>query len=260
MTNATLPRAGAGAVSAPAARIVIIGAIIGLWQLAPAIGIADPRLLPPPSEVLVALYHLIGEAEFRDHLWLTLAQTGVSFLVAVPLGFLFAVLIGESAFASAMLKPLVFFVFSIPKSIFLPLFIFAFGISFQQKVAFGVFSTIFIVMIIGFAAIESVRRDHLLVARSYGATRVQTILRVHLPSMTPVLLDCVRVAMIFNFTGILLAEMYASRIGLGNVIEAWGQAFQLDRLMAGIVLVAILSIVFNETVRKLEARCEHWRA
>jgi ABC-type nitrate/sulfonate/bicarbonate transport system permease component len=260
MTDATLPRPGAGGISAPVARILVIGAIIGLWQMAPMVGLADARLLPPPTDVLAALHGLLGEAEFRGHVWQTLAETGVAFLIAVPLGFLFAVLIGESAFASAMLKPLVFFVFSIPKSIFLPLFIFAFGITFQQKVAFGVFSTIFIVMIIGFAAIESVRRDHLLVARSYGASRAQTIVRVYLPSMTPVLLDCVRVAMIFNFTGILLAEMYASRVGLGNVIEAWGQAFQLDRLMAGIVLVAFLAIVFNETIRKLEGRCEHWRA
>jgi NitT/TauT family transport system permease protein len=66
--------------------------------------------------------------------------------------------------------------------------------------------------------------------------------------------------MIFNFTGILLAEMYASRAGLGNIIEAWGQAFQLDRLMAAIVLVAILAVVFNEAIRKLEGRFEHWRA
>lgn len=257
----TAPRiAGAGGISAPVIRVLVIGAIIGLWQVAPMIGLVDARLLPPPSDVLTALFRLLGEAQFRGHVWLTLAETAVAFLIAVPVGFVLSVLIGENAFASAMLKPLVFFVFSVPKSIFLPLLIFAFGISFQQKVAFGVFSTIFIVMIIGFASIESVRRDHLLVARSYGATRLQTILRVYLPGMTPVLLECLRVAMVFNFTGILLAEMYASRAGLGNVISAWGQAFQLDRLMAGIVLVAFLSIVFNEVMRKLEGRCEHWRA
>ena len=65
--------------------------------------------------------------------------------------------------------------------------------------------------------------------------------------------------MIFNFTGILLAEMYASREGLGNVIEQWGQGFQLDRLMATIVLVSVISIVFNEAIRALEVKCEHWR-
>lgn len=259
MTAATAPGKWAGSVPAPIIRLVLVGAVLGLWQAAPAIGLVDPRLLPPPSDVVAMLAQLLGEREFLGHLATTLSETAVAFLIAVPAGFVLAVLIGENAYVSAVFKPLVFFIFSIPKSIFLPLFIFAFGITFQQKVAFGVFSTIFIVMMTSFAAIESVSRDHILVARACGATRRQMVTRVYLPGMTPVLLETIRVAMIFNFTGVLLAEMYASRGGLGNVIEQWGQGFQLDRLMATIVLVAAIAILFNETIRTLEARSEHWR-
>jgi NitT/TauT family transport system permease protein len=259
MTAGSARGKGAGAVSAPIARLAIVAAIVALWQVAPAIGLIDPRLLPPPSDVMAMLVRLLGEADFRVHIATTLSETAVAFLVAVPAGFVLAVLIGESPYLSAVFKPLVFFIFSIPKSIFLPLFIFAFGITFQQKVAFGVFSTIFIVMMISFAALESVRSDLIRVARSYGATRMQMIVRVYLPCMTPVLLEAIRVAMIFNFTGVLLAEMYASRRGLGNVIEQWGQGFQLDRLLACIVLVAVVAILFNEAIRALESRSEHWR-
>ncbi len=259
MTTATFRGTGAREIPAPVARAALVAALIAVWQVAPMVGLVDPRLLPPPSVVGPMIVQLFGEEGFRGHLATTLLETVVAFLVSVPVGFVLAILIGESKYASAVFKPLVFFVFSIPKSIFLPLFIFAFGISFQQKVAFGVFSTLFIVMMLSFAAIESVRRDHLVVARSYGATQMQTVLRVYLPAMTPVLLEAIRVSMIFNFTGILLAEMYASREGLGNVIEQWGQGFQLDRLMATIVVIAAIAIVFNETIRALESRCEHWR-
>lgn len=259
MTAPTAVGKGAGVLPAPIVRLAIVAAIIALWQAAPTFGWIDPRLLPTPSEVLKMLVQLLGEHGFRVHVVTTLSETAVAFLVAVPAGFVLAILIGESAYLSAVFKPLVFFIFSIPKSIFLPLFIFAFGITFQQKVAFGVFSTIFIVMMMSFAALESVKSDHIRVARSYGATRMQMVSRVYLPAMTPVLLEAIRVSMIFNFTGVLLAEMYASRRGLGNVIEQWGQGFQLDRLMATIVLVAAIAIVFNEVIRALEARSEHWR-
>lgn len=258
MTTASAGGGGAG-VSAPLARLVIVVAIVGLWQVAPTVGLIDPRLLPPPSDVVAMLWQLLQEADFRVHIATTLSETAVAFLIAVPAGFFLSVLIGENAYLSAVFKPLVFFIFSIPKSIFLPLFIFAFGITFQQKVAFGIFSTIFIVMMISFAALESVRSDLIRVARSYGATRGQMIFRVYLPCMTPVLLEAIRVSMIFNFTGVLLAEMYASRRGLGNVIEQWGQGFQLDRLLATIVLVAVIAIAFNEVIRALESRSEHWR-
>ena len=240
-------------------RLAIVLALFAGWELAPAVGLVDVRLLPPVSDVLTTLVGLLGTGRLLPHLSITLAETIVAFLIAVPLGAVLGILISESRFASDVFKPLVFFVFSIPKSIFLPVFILIFGITFWQKVAFGVFSTVFIVMMTAFAAVESVREDHLRVARSYGASKWQTVVRVYLPSMTPVLLEAVRLAMIFNFTGILLAEMYASREGLGNVIGTWGQAFQLEELLAAILLVAGLAIVFNEVVRSIEAQCEHWR-
>lgn len=237
----------------------IVAIVVGAWELAPRAGLVDPRLLPVASDVLGALVTLMQSPEFYAHLATTLSQTAVAFLIAVPAGAILGIVIGESRFASEVFQPLVFFVFSIPKSIFLPMFILAFGIGFWEKVAFGVFSTIFIVMMTAFAAIASVKGEHLRIARSYGARLWQIVWRVYLPSMTPVLLEAVRLAMIFNFTGILLAEMYASRMGLGNLIGTWGQSFQLKQLMAAIMLVAGLSIVFNETIRLLEHRCEHWR-
>jgi ABC-type nitrate/sulfonate/bicarbonate transport system permease component len=97
------------------------------------------------------------------------------------------------------------------------------------------------------------------VARSYGATRGQTVLHVFVPSMLPMMLEALRIAMIFNVTGVILAEMYASRAGFGHLIATWGENFQMRQLLAGIVLIAIVSIVFNEAVRVVETRCSHWR-
>jgi NitT/TauT family transport system permease protein len=242
------------------ARLGIVLALFGAWELAPRIDLVDIRLLPPLSEVLATLVQLLSTAKFWSHLGVTLSETLVAFMIAVPLGAALGILIAESRFASELFKPLVFFIFSIPKSIFLPIFILMFGITFTQKVSFGVFSTIFIVMMTAFAAIDSVREDHLRVARSYGATMFQTVMRVYLPSMTPVLLEAIRLAMIFNFTGILLAEMYASREGLGNLIGAWGQGYQLKELLAAILLVSAMSILFNELIRYYETKCEHWRS
>lgn len=240
-------------------RWAIVVAALGAWELAPRAGLIDPRLLPTATDVFAALATLLQSADFYGHLGTTLSETAVAFLIAVPAGAILGILIAENKFASEVFQPLVFFVFSIPKSIFLPMFILAFGIGFWEKVAFGVFSTIFIVMMTAFAAIASVKPEYLRVARSYGARLWQVVWRVYLPSMVPVFLEAVRLAMIFNFTGILLAEMYASRLGIGNLIGTWGQSFQLEQLMAAIVLVAGLSIIFNETIRYLELRCEHWR-
>lgn len=240
-------------------RTGFIAILFLVWEIATRFGIVDVRLLPPASKVFSTAADLLGNASFLVHLSTTLTQTLVAFLIAVPAGAILGLLIAERPYAGEVFKPLIFFIFSIPKSIFLPMFILAFGIGVGQKVAFGVFSAIFIMMMTAFAAVESVKREHLMVAKAMGATFNQTLWRVYAPSMAPVLLEAVRLAMIFNFTGILLAEMYASRTGIGNQIGLWGQNFMIDRLLAGILIVSVLAIAFNEAIRMVETRLEHWR-
>jgi NitT/TauT family transport system permease protein len=109
------------------------------------------------------------------------------------------------------------------------------------------------------AAVESVKPENLLVARSYGATPAQTIWRVYVPSMLPVLLETLRISMIFNLTGVMLAEMYASREGIGHLIANWGENFMMRQLLAGVLMVAVIAMTFNELVRLVETRCSHWR-
>jgi NitT/TauT family transport system permease protein len=177
----------------------------------------------------------------------------------VPIGAGVGVLVAESEYFGQIFRPMLFYVFSIPKSIFLPMFILVFGIGFEQKVAYAAFSTVFIVIMSAAAAVESVKADHVLVARSYGATRTQVLTRVYVPSMLPFLLEALRISMIFNFTGVMIAEMYASRSGIGQLIASWGENFQMPQLFAGVVLLAAAAIGFNEAVRWLEARCSAWR-
>lgn len=233
--------------------------LAAVWQGSLALGLLPPELLPPIGEVLATAADLALSPSFLRHAGVTMAEVGLAFVIAVPAGIALGFAIAESRYWGAVLKPIVFLVFSIPKTVFLPMFILAFGITFAQKIAFGVFSTVFIVLISSFAALEAVRSDQVLTARAYGATRLQIATRVYLPAMAPILLEAVRIAMIFNLTGVLLAEMYASRAGLGQLIANWGENFMLKELLAGILLISAVAILFNEAVRWFEARCEHWR-
>jgi len=240
-------------------RIAIVVAIFAVWEILARTGLVNPRLLPPASETLAVLADLLQRASVRNDLLVTATEVVVAFAIAVPLGCLVGYLIAEYRYFADVVKPLLFFAFSIPKSIFLPMFILVFGVGFAEKVGFGFFSTIFIVIMSTTTAVESVRVEYLTVARSYGATSAQTVFRVYLPSMLPVLLEALRISMIFNLTGVILAEMYASRDGIGHQIATWGENFQMKQLLAGVVMIAVIAIAFNELVRSVETRCSHWR-
>ena len=227
--------------------------------MVPRAGLVDPRMLPPFGDVLRMLVDLLGRPNVQAAIAVSGAEFVVAFLVAIPAGAALGILIAESEYVGEIFKPMLFYAFSVPKSIFLPMFILVFGIGFQQKVAYAAFSTVFVVIMCATAAVESVRQDHLLVARSCGATRAQIIRRVYVPSMLPVLLEALRLSMIFNFTGVLIAEMYASRTGIGLLMANWGENFQLRQLFAGVVFIATVAILLNESIRWLEGRCSVWR-
>lgn len=240
-------------------RLALLAAIVAAWQLLPSSGIVDARLLPPLGDVLSMLSQLLGRPQVHEAIVVTASEVVLAFVIAVPLGAAIGVLAAENEYFGQIFKPMLFYVFSVPKSIFLPMFILIFGIGFQQKVAYAAFSTVFIVIMSATAAVESVKADHVLVARSCGATRAQILLRIYVPSMMPVLLETLRISMIFNFTGVMIAEMYASRTGIGHLIANWGENFQMPQLFAGVILLAAVAILFNEMVRHLEVRFSTWR-
>jgi len=248
-----------GTLGIKAARVAMAVAIFAVWEMLSRTGIVNPRLLPSASDTIVTLTDLLGRSSVRSDILVTGAEVLTAFVIAVPIGALIGVLIAENRYFAEVAKPLLFFAFSIPKSIFLPMFILVFGVGFSQKVGFGFFSTIFIVIMSTTAAVESVKPENLLVARSYGATPAQTIWRVYVPSMLPVLLETLRISMIFNLTGVMLAEMYASREGIGHLIANWGENFMMRQLLAGVLMVAVIAMTFNELVRWVETKCSHWR-
>jgi NitT/TauT family transport system permease protein len=240
-------------------RLLIVLSAALAWELLARFHVVSPRFLPSLSVVLSTLWGILQRPDTLSHIGITLSEVAAGFTIAVLIGTALGACIAESRYLANTIKPLLFFLLSIPKAIFLPLFILAIGIGMPAKIAFGAFSGVFVVVMNTSAAVESVRQDHITAARAWGASRGQIFRYIYLPSMLPVMLETLRLTMIFNFTGVVLAEMYASRAGLGFLIESWGENFQMRQLLAGVLLVGTMAILINESIRWIEARCSHWR-
>ena len=243
-------------------RLIVAAVVLGLlalWEALVRLGRIDPDLAPAPTTVADALVRLAGRPEVRASLGVTGWEVLAAFVIALPTGLLLGFLLAELPLLGALFRPLVNFLFGVPKSIFLPVFILVFGVSIAQKVAFGVFTTVFVLIVGGIAAVQSVPRELITVSRVYGATRVQIIREIYLPAMAPILLESARLAMVFNITAVLLCEIYGARDGIGYRIAAWGENLQMPQLYAALVLVAVAAVAVNEALRAVEARLGAWR-
>src|SRR5260370_10046258 len=166
-------------------RLIVAAAARGLfalWETLVRAGGLAASLAPAPSTVVESLIRLAGRPEVLASLWVTVWEVLAAFVVALPIGLLLGFVLAEVPVLGALFRPLVNFLFGVPKSIFLPVFILVFGVSIPQKIAFGVFTTVFVLIMGGIAAVPSLPRELLTVSRVFRPTPARIIPRLSLPS------------------------------------------------------------------------------
>ena len=108
-------------------------------------------------------------------------------------------------------------------------------------------------------AVREVPLGQVVAARSFGASRFRIYRSIYLPAMAPQVVTGLRLGVIFDIIGILLAEMYASKSGLGVLLLRWGESYAVDKLMAATVLISVATILINELMRIWETHIGRWR-
>jgi NitT/TauT family transport system permease protein len=166
---------------------------------------------------------------------------------------------GENISIGRSLSPIFNVVLAVPQSIFLPVFVLVFGLGFTEKLIFGITHVVFVVAVNAMAAVREVPHGQVVLARSFGASKFRIYRSIYLPAMAPQVVTGLRLGVIFAIIGILLAEMYASRTGLGVLLLRWGESYDVNKLMAATVLISAATILINEIMRIWESRIGRWR-
>lgn len=232
---------------------------LALWEFIPRTGVVSSSTLPPFSDVIAAAMRILGDPESYEHISTTLAEVLIAFVIVVPLAVVSGYLIGLNSYVRSILEPIVSFFVGVPKSIFLPLLILALGLGITQKVAFGVLQAVFIVTVTMIAGMREIPDGLQEYTRTQRASRWQDFWHLYRPAVTPVVVEGVRLGMIYTMTGVLLAEMYASRRGLGQLIAAYGTRFDIESLLAVVLIVAVISIIINVALAAYGRRVGRWR-
>src|SRR5215467_13597416 len=149
--------------------IVAAGVLVLLasWEALVRLGRIDASLLPAPSAIAGALIALAARPEVRASLAVTAWEVLAAFAIAVPTGLAAGFALAEVPLLGALFRPLVNFLF---------------GVSIPQKIAFGVFTTMFVLIVGGIASVQSVPRELITVSRVYGASRWQIVREIYVPA------------------------------------------------------------------------------
>ncbi|MGJ3261929.1 MAG: ABC transporter permease [Salinarimonas sp.] len=233
-----LPRLGASRTLALALALPLAAALG--WEAAVAAGLAQGRLLPPPSRVIATFADLQARGELVLHVAATLWRVLVGFGLGAGAGLVLGALCGASRFARETLDPTLQALRAIPSIAWVPLFILWLGIFEASKVALIAVGVFFPVYLGVCDAIRSIDRKLLEVSRVFRLSRVETARRILVPAVLPETITALRSGLGLGFMFVVAAEFMGASEGLGYLLVDGQQMGKPDQILAAIVAFALL--------------------
>jgi len=211
-----------------------------LWELLVAGGIANGRLMPPPSVVGRTLWELAASGELLTHAGATLWRVGAGFGLGALAGTLVGAVTGALPFARSLLDPTLQALRAIPSIAWVPLFILWLGIFEASKVALIAVGVFFPVYLGVAAAIQGIDRKIVEVGRVFRLSRLAMARRVLLPAILPSWITSLRAGLGLGFMFVVAAEIMGASEGLGYLLVDGQQLGRPDTIIAAIISFAVL--------------------
>jgi NitT/TauT family transport system permease protein len=201
----------------------------------------------------------VGEADIYRHLAVTLIETLLAFGIGSVMGLAAGLWLALHPMASALLEPYIKALNSMPRIILAPIFAVWFGLGIASKVALGVTLVFFIVFFNVYQGVKEVSPVVLANARMLGASRRQLLRHVYLPSATSWVFSSLHTSVGLAFVGAVVGEYLGSSQGVGYLILQAEGSFDINTVMAGIVVLTLFALALDAAVGRIEKRLMKWQ-
>lgn len=222
-----------------------------LWEMAAARYWVNPMLTSRPTQVWTTLLRLWGTGTIVKHVGVTMTETLVGFVVGMTIGLLVAVALWWWQPLAEIIDPYLVALNALPKIALGPiLYVWLGEVNSVYGMAIAISVVVTIVMIdVGFREVDPMKVK---LMQTFGATRLQTLMKVIIPGSMPSLMATLKVTIGLTLVGVIIGEFIASKAGLGYLIVYGGQVFQMELVMASIVLLLMISLLLYLAVGWLE--------
>lgn len=234
-------------------QVATVLALLAYWQANAS------SLVSSPQDVGSVLGEWSTDQEMWHHLWVTLQEAVLGYLLGCALGVVSALLLFSSSRALSFVSPFIAALNAVPKIALAPVFIFLFGLGMSSKVYFVVSTTFFLSfwsLVAGLRSIDPIYRNN---ARVLGADRRWLLLDVYLPAAFGWLMTSLRISLSWALIAAVVGEYLGAVEGIGTVVSQAQFALRQDRVIAGLLVVAIVGFVLDRGLARVERRFARWK-
>ena len=251
----------------------------GQWGLLVAVFVfwwlmTKPGLVPPfffendsqaafffgePDQIFLRIWEWFAGGEIYRHLFVTLYETLMAFVIGTVSGLFVGLWLARAPTAAAVLDPFIKGLNSMPRVILAPIFAVWFGLGPASKIALGVTLVFFIVFFNVYQGVREVNPTVLASARMLGATNRQLMRTVYIPSAMSWVFSSLHTSVGMAFVAAVIGEYLGSAEGVGYLILQAETTFDMNTVMAGILVLTAFALVIDRAVTELEQRFMRWQ-
>ena len=251
-------------------QVSVLIAVFGLWHLLTKPGLVPPFLFSDDTqaafffgEPLKIASRIVNwffiNRDIYGHLAITLLETVLAFGLGTALGLGFGLWLALSPVAAAILDPYIKALNSMPRVILAPIFAVWFGLGVASKVALGITLVFFIVFFNVYQGVREVSPVILANARMLGADGRALLRHVYLPSATSWVFSSLHTSVGLAFVGAVVGEYLGSSRGVGYLILQAEGAFDINTVMAGILVLTVFALALDAAVGRIERHLMKWQ-
>jgi NitT/TauT family transport system permease protein len=246
-------------ITSATVRYLPIVILLALWQAASDFGWVSTAVLPPLTAVFEAGWRLLDSDDFWENAGASLYRGGMGLLIAIVVGGALGISMAWWRPARAVLSPIVEIFYPLPKSALIPVTALWLGFGDASKILLIFLGCMLPVTIGAFNGARGSEQTLIWSARSLGASRLQTLRDVVIPSAMPELLNGIRTALALSWVLLVASELIVARRGLGYLIGFLGDGGNYDGMFAVVLFVALLGFIADRAYQVAMQRALRWR-
>jgi NitT/TauT family transport system permease protein len=246
-------------VSIAASQISMLVLFFALWEIAAYFKWIDPFIMSQPSRVFKTVMNLTADGSLFTHTGITVFETVVGFLSGTILGTIIAIILWWSDFVAKVLDPYLVVLNALPKTALGPIILVWIGGTTSSIIVMALLVSIVVTILNVYLAFESCDEDKVKLLWTLGATKLQILSKVVLPSSIPSIISVLKINVGLSLVGVIVGEFLVSKAGLGYLIIYGGQVFKMDLVMTSVLILAVAAALMYLSVAWFEKKLNKMR-
>ena len=226
-----------------ACQVLILALFILIWQLLSDYKVINTFLCSNPKKVVQTIVNLYKSNDLLIHIWVTLKEILISFLLGSLIGIVFAALLWLSPFLSKVLDPYLTILNSLPKVSLGPIIIIWAGANQNSIILMALLISTISTIISVYVGFKHTNKISIKLLKSFNANKFQIFTRVVFPSNLNTIISSLKINLSMTFVGVIMGELLVSKQGLGYLINYGSQVFNTNLVITGVILLGILTSI-----------------